>query len=116
MIDEICRVHLIEYIESRGLDLSSDEYLFAGERNKGKMQTSQIRRDLKDLGSRATITHLHPHLFRKTTATNIVIRGGSITDAGDYLGHVDRSVVGKHYVHRSEDHIQKIFDNYVKAV
>lgn len=37
---------------------------------------------------------IYPHLFRKTTATNIIKRGGSAHDAGEYLGHKNSRPLG----------------------
>ena len=55
-------------------------------------------------------------LFRKTTASNIVKRGGSIHDASEYLGHKDRSTTGRYYTYLSEDHTIEIFNKYVASV
>ena len=70
-----------------------------------------ITRTLEDRGIYAVIKliaqrvgiekRIYPHLFRKTTATNIVKRGGSIDAAGEYLGHAPRNVTGKHYTYES---------------
>ena len=59
---------------------------------------------------------IYPHLFRKTTATNIVKRGGSVDAAGEYLGHAPRNVTDKHYAYKSKQYIEKIFHDYVEAV
>lgn len=59
---------------------------------------------------------VYPHLFRKTTATNILKRGGTDSDAGEYLGHKPQGVTARHYAFRSEDHTVKIFESYVAAI
>ena len=70
-----------------------------------------------DLAKRANVERrVYPHLFRKTTASNIVKRGGSMHDAGEYLGHKDRSTAGKHYAFVSEEHTIDIFNKYVAAI
>lgn len=59
---------------------------------------------------------VYPHLFRKTTATNIVRRGGSVHDAGEYLGHKDSSTAGKHYSFIGSEHTIDIFKKYVATI
>ena len=36
--------------------------------------------------------------------------------AGEYLGHKPRTVTGKHYSYKSEEHTLRIFQDYVAAV
>lgn len=55
-------------------------------------------------------------LFRKTTATNILKRGGTDSDAGEYLGHKPQGVTARHYAFRSEDHTVKIFESFVAMI
>ena len=55
-------------------------------------------------------------LYRKTTATQIVRRGGSDEIAGEYLGHAPKNVTGKHYTFKGTEHVEQIFHNYVEAV
>ena len=117
-LDSVAIKYLTEYINSRGLTLNSDGYLFTSLRDNTK--------PLNDSGMRCAIKHIaqvanmdrrvYPHLFRKTTATNIVKRGGSIHDAGEYLGHKDRSTAGQYYIHISNDHILGVFKRYVETV
>lgn len=81
---------------------------------------------MSEESTRATLTriknnakverHIYPHLFRKTTATNIVKRGGSVHDAGEYLGHKEQIVTGKHYSYIGEEHTRTIFEKYVATV
>ena len=59
---------------------------------------------------------VYPHLFRKTTATNITRRGGSVQDAGDYIGHKDNSVTARFYAFKGKDHTEEIFRKYVAIV
>ena len=55
-------------------------------------------------------------LLRKTTATNIIKRGGDSEKAGDYLGHVDQNTANQYYTYKSDDYIINIFRSYVAAV
>lgn len=58
----------------------------------------------------------YPHLFRKTTASDIVKRGGTIHDAGEYLGHKERITTGRYYVYVGEEHTIDIFNKFVATV
>ena len=76
-----------------------------------------IYASIKDIAKRANMDKsIYPHLFRKTTATNICRRGGSEDAAGEYLGHAPRNVTGKHYTYKSEQYVEQIFHNFVEAV
>lgn len=57
---------------------------------------------------------LDEYLFRKTTATQIILRGGSDEIAGEYLGHAPNSVTSKHYTFKGPEHIREIFNKYVR--
>ena len=59
---------------------------------------------------------MYPHLFRKTTATNITKRGGSVHDAGEYIGHKDNSTAARFYTFVGKDHTEEIFKKYVAIV
>ena len=64
---------------------------------------------IKTIGRRANMDkRIYPHLFRKTTATTIVKRGGS-EDA-------PRNVTGKHYTYKSTQYVEQIFHNFVESV
>jgi site-specific recombinase XerD len=81
------------------------------------MSDEAVRASLKRIKNNAKIDRrIYPHLFRKTTATNIVKRGGSVHDAGEYLGHKYQSVTGKHYNYIGEEHTRNIFEKYVATV
>lgn len=118
--DPVCLMYLKEYIlKERKLQLTSKEPLFVAVKgNQSKsMCGGGFRAVLKSIQERAGLTRkIYPHLFRKTTATNIVKRGGSIHDAGEYLGHRDRSVTGQHYTYISHEHTKEIFDKYVACL
>ena len=57
---------------------------------------------------------VYPHMFRKTTATNVVRRGGTVDDAGCYLGHKGSSVTQRHYIATLNS--ENIFRNYVQTI
>ena len=116
-LDSVAIKYITDYIFSRGLNLNSNEYLFTSIRGNTPLQIGGIRCAVITIAKRANVDRrVYPHLFRKTTASNIVKRGGSMHDAGEYLGHKDRSTAGKHYAFVSEEHTVEIFNKYVAAI
>jgi site-specific recombinase XerD len=118
-LDSVALKYLSDYVLSRGISLNSQEPLFAPVRGDKRtaLDSGSIRGAISTIRSRAGMNRrVYPHLFRKTTATNIVKRGGSVHDAGEYLGHKDRSTAGQHYTYISKEHIVEIFNKRVAAV
>lgn len=95
----------MNYITSKNSSNNPDEPLFVQSRTTNPMSCEAVRAILKRIKRNAKIDRrIYPHLFRKTTATNIVKRGGLAHDAGEYLGHKDQSVTDKHYSYIGEKH------------
>ena len=117
-LDSVALKYLSQYISERNLSPSSQEPLFSHLHSSCKvLSCGGIRESLHSIRARSGLTRrIYPHLFRKTTATNIVKRGGTVHDAGEYLGHKDSSTAGKHYSFISSDHTVDIFRKYVAMV
>lgn len=118
-LDSVAVHYLLEYIEERGLDIRSNQPLFTLSRGDTTQPLSKagIYAEIRRIGQRSGLNRrIYPHLFRKTVATNVIRRGGTDADAGEYLGHKPQGVTARHYAYRSEDHIIKIFQNYVATV
>lgn len=118
-LDTVAITYLQDYLEERRVSYHSDEPIFThvrGNISEG-LSVGGIRTVITGIRKRAELKRrVYPHLFRKTTATNVVRRGGSIHDAGEYLGHRERSTAGKHYVGIDKEHTHDIFRKYVAAV
>lgn len=118
-LDAVAIKYLQAYIREKGLDTRSSEPLFTccrGDKKK-PLTKAGIYASIHRLGESTGLNRrVYPHLFRKTTATNIIKRGGNNDDAGEYLGHKPQGVAARHYAYRSEDHTVKIFQSYVAAV
>ena len=122
MLDDIAIKYLSEYLtKERKVSLSSEENLFTycrGDRSK-PLGKAGVYAEIKRIAERSELPknrRVYPHLFRKTTATNIIKRGGTIEDAGFYLGHKPEGVTAKHYAFMGEQHTQKIFKNCIEAI
>ena len=116
-LDSIALKYLSDYISERELSVSCNAPLFSPRRSYKPLSPEGIRECLNRIRSRSGLNRrVYPHLFRKTTATNIIKRGGSIHDAGEYLGHKDSSTAGKHYSFVGSEHTIDIFKRYVATV
>lgn len=118
-LDNVAIHYIQEYLKGRGVSKSSREPLFThlrGDRTK-VLDVDGVYSSIKDIARRAGMDRrVYPHLFRKTTATNICRRGGSEDAAGEYLGHAPRNVTGKHYTYKGDRYVEQIFHSYVEAV
>ena len=122
MLDDVAIKYISEYLlYERKVSLNSNENLFtycSGNKSK-PLGKAGIYAEIKRIAERSDLPkdrRVYPHLFRKTTATNIIKRGGTIDDAGFYLGHKPEGVTAKHYAFMGEDHTQKIFKNCIEAI
>lgn len=117
-LDKIALIYLKEYINSRGLNESSDAPLFVKVRAPYPvLNISGIENALDGIQRRSKLQRsIYPHLFRKTCATMIVRRGGSVQDAGLYLGHKDQGVTAQFYTYRGKDYVRQIFEKYVQSI
>lgn len=118
-LDSVAITYLQDYLSDRGVARNSEEPIFThvvGDKSVG-LSKDGIRLSLASIKKRADMQRrVYPHLLRKTTATNIVKRGGTISDAGEYIGHKQKSTAGKHYAFIGKEHTQDIFRRYVAAV
>lgn len=118
-LDSVAIKYLSDYVESRHIAFNSNEPLFTrcrGNTHKGLTRES-IRGAVETIKVRAGMERrVYPHLFRKTTATNVIRRGGSVHDAGEYLGHKERSTAGRYYTYVGKEHTVEIFKKYVAIV
>jgi len=118
-LDSVALKYLKDYIDERNIQLNSTQSLFTSVKGEQgvALSTTGIRSAIWSIQKRADMSRrIYPHLFRKSTGTNIVRRGGSVHDAGEYLGHKDRSTAGQHYVFIDNGHTQEIFRRFVATV
>lgn len=117
MLDNVAMGYIKKYLYERGETETSNAPLFASIRKGESLTDSGIREVLKGIAKRGGMDRrLYPHLFRKSCATSIIRRGGTVGDAGDYLGHSDNSVTGRHYAFKDDSHVVNIFNKYVACV
>jgi len=78
--------HLTDYLETR-TDNDSALIIAQGNRDRHRLQISGIEKVIRDIGSRAGVTDVHPHRFRRTAATLAINRGMPIEQVQQMLGH-----------------------------
>lgn len=92
-LDKVALHFIRKYLEERGVSENSDEPLFTrirGDKTKG-LGGDGLYYAVKMISKRAGMEcRVYPHIFRKTTATSIVRRGGTEEAAGEYLGHAPK--------------------------
>ena len=115
-LDGVALKYIKDYVVSeRKQDLNSGQPLFAhlsGERKLGK---GGLYGEVKKIAYRSGLNRrVYPHLFRKSTATNVVRRGGTVEDAGCYLGHKGSNVTQRHYIAQLDS--EKVFKQYVAII
>lgn len=118
-IDSVAITYLDRYLAWRGVSRGSREPLFTSNRNdmRRALDRATIYSAIKGIARRAGMeVNVYPHLIRKTTATNIVRRGGSVAEAGEYLGHAERSTAEKYYIYKDPERIVSIFRQRVAAI
>lgn len=115
-LDKVALFYIRQYMAERQVTEQSTQHLFTHLRGDTalKLEDRGIYSVIKNIAKRAGMDRrVYPHLFRKTTATNIIRRGGSEDAAGEYLGHAPKGVTGKHYTFKDKQHTEKIFREYV---
>ena len=82
-LDQIAAMTLQKYLEER-TDLCPA--LFIG-KGTSRLKAPAIRKMLNCLSEETGISHVHPHKFRRTMATNLIKRGMPIQEVAAILGH-----------------------------
>lgn len=78
-------IHLKKYLDSRTDD---DPALFVGTRKPHKRLSKEgIETIFRGIGRRAGVEKTHPHRFRRTMATNALLRGMPLQEVKELLGH-----------------------------
>ena len=79
-------LHLRQYLESR---TDSNPALFVGVKAPHeRLSKAGIRNILSKIGSAAGVENVHPHRFRRTSATDLLRMGMPIEQVQELLGHV----------------------------
>ena len=106
-LDQVAALMLKSYLSQR-----TDDYpaLFIG-RGTERMTSNGIRKMLKELGQISNVTHVHPHKFRRTTATSLIRHGMPIQEVAAILGH-DKLNTTMQYVVLDKTDIKNAYRKY----
>lgn len=83
--DARTKIHLLRYLDSRTDDNPALFVSLFAPYNRLLIRGVEIR--LKELGDRLNINKVHPHKFRRTTATRAIDKGMPIEQVKELLGH-----------------------------
>lgn len=98
-LNAVAGMLLQEYLDQR---TDTEEALFIGKRRE-RLQAGGVRAMLCQLAGTAKVTHVHPHKFRRTLATNLIRRGMPIQEVASILGHDKLDTTMKYVVLNQAD-------------
>lgn len=115
--ESLYQVEIVDAITLPATVTDSNEPLFThivGDKSK-VLGKGGIFKEIKNIAKRCGINkRVYPQLFRSTTATNIVRRGGTADDSGCYLGHKGSDVTRRHYI--AEKNPRIVFFRFVYSM
>lgn len=104
-LTDVCIYHLQEYLKERTDNCPA---LLIGKGTE-RMSEGGIRFMLKEVAKRAELsTNVHPHKFRRTTATALIDKGMSIQDVAAVLGHANINTTMT-YIYSNKDKVKTSF-------
>ena len=106
-LTQVAAATLQSYLDSRTDDLPA---LFVG-RGSERLTPGGIRKMLVELGKTANVGHVHPHKFRRTTATTLIRHGMPIQEVAAILGH-DKLDTTMEYVVLDKSDIKHSYRKY----
>lgn len=106
-LDQVAAATLQAYLATRTDELPA---LFVGKGTE-RLHPSGVRKMLCDLGASAHVSHVHPHKFRRTTATNLIRHGMPIQEVAAILGH-DKLDTTMQYVVLDKSDIKSSYRKY----
>lgn len=108
-LDEVACMFLKEYLKDR---TDNNTALFVGiKKPYNRLAPGGIRNMLKKLGIEADVDHVHPHKFRRTTATNLLKHGMPIHEVAAILGH-DKIDTTMEYIVMDDNMIRHDYQKY----
>lgn len=108
-LDEVACMFLKEYLKDR---TDNNTALFVSiKKPYDRLAPGGIRNMLKKLGIEADVDHVHPHKFRRTTATNLLKHGMPIHEVAAILGH-DKIDTTMEYIVMDDNMIRHDYQKY----
>lgn len=111
-VDIAAQHYLHAYLAGR---TDSSPFLFYSFKGKG-LGKSRIQKLLRDLGVKAELERpVTPHVFRHSTATDLLKSGMGLRYIQEYLGHADISTT-QIYTHVTNGDLEERFEKYHKTL
>lgn len=106
-LDQVTAMTLQNYLDTR-----MDDYpaLFVG-KGSDRMKPGGVRKMLVQLGETSHVDHVHPHKFRRTTATSLIRHGMPIQEVAMILGH-DKLDTTMQYVVLDKSDVKNSYRKY----
>ena len=107
-INTVAMQHLLSYLNSRP---ESGSALFYN-KDHHPLQDGGVRKMVARIGSRAGVSNVHPHRFRRTFATGLARRGMDIQEVQKLLGHSGVNTTMK-YVNVSDSKVMASYQQFI---
>lgn len=99
-----CELHMKRYVDSKPCPT---EYLFTSAKVPyGKLNKNTLAGIVKNIGSKANVSNVHLHRFRKWFATYMVNHNVPIQDLKEMLGHSKLDTTNNYYVYSNMERIK----------
>lgn len=101
---------LKSYLELRD-NYKDSNPLFMDIQNRDRLKSSGVRAMMKKLGKISGVYNVHPHRFRRTCATNLVLKNIPIDTVARYLGHANLDIIQEYVCNsnqRMKSELQRI--------
>lgn len=106
-LDQVTGMLISEYLKTRKDILPA---LFIGKGTE-RISPQGVRSMLKNLSKETSVSHVHPHKFRRTLATNLIRHGMPIQEVAAILGH-DKLDTTMQYVVLDKNDIKHSYRKY----
>ena len=106
-LDDVSLMLLKEYLASR---TDNNNALFVG-KGAVRLHPGGVRALLKRIEAKSGVKNVHPHRFRRTKITNLLLRGMPIQDVAILAGHNKIDTTMRYY-HSSEENIRLEYMKY----
>lgn len=87
-LTDSAKFYLRRYLQTREQEGMADQPLFVTlDSPHDRLTVAGVQYMLRQLGKRAGVKNVHPHRFRRTIATDLLVRGMKIEEVKEFLGH-----------------------------
>lgn len=108
--DARTKIHLERYLKTR---TDKNEALFVSNKiPNNRLTIGTIESIVKKIGEKSSVSHVHPHKFRRTLATRAIDKGMPVEQVQKLLGHV-RIDTTMHYVMVNQTNVKISHRKYI---